>query len=145
MLFCTHYRPKVTVALKFFNDIQLKQNQMTSKLQSLENNLTKLTDSHYTQSDKPQANTNSIDMDTLSSGATASKSLPISDKKFNLVVYGITEHPPKTNRQTWLNNDLKCVLTCFSKIDNNIDSFAIKDYFRLGKYDSSSSCLRPLL
>ena len=145
MFFCTHCRPKVTVAFKFFNDIQLKQNQIESKLQSLENNLAKLTDSHYTQSDKPQANTDPIDTDTHSSGATVSKPLPIFDKKFNLVVYGITEHPPKTNRQTRLNKDLECLLTCFSKIDNKIDSFAIKDYFRLGKYDSSRPRPRPLL
>ena len=39
MFFCTHCRPKVTVALKIFNDIQAKQNQIETKLQSLENNL----------------------------------------------------------------------------------------------------------
>ena len=59
-------------------------------------------------------------MDTPSSGATVSRSSPISDKKFNLVVYGITEHPPKTNRQTRLNKDLECLLTFFSKIDNKL-------------------------
>ena len=45
-----------------------------------------------------------------------------------MVVYGITEHPPKTNRQTRLNKDLECLLTCFSEIDNKIDSSAIKDF-----------------
>ena len=62
-----------------------------------------------------------------------------------MVVYGITEHPPKTNRQTHLNKDLECLLTCFSEIDNKIDSSAIKDFFHLGKHDSSSSRPRPLL
>ena len=126
------------------NDIQAKQNQIETKLQSLENNLAKLTDSHSTQSGESQANSNAMDVDTPSSG-TVSKPLSISDKKFNVVVYGTTEHPPKTNRQTRLNKDLECLLTCFSEIDNKIDSSAIKDFFRLGKYVSSSSRPRPLL
>ena len=112
-------------------------------MQSLENNLAKLTDSHYTQSGESQANTNSMDVDTPSSGVTVSKPLSISDKKFNVVVYGITEHSPKTNRQTRLNKDLEGLLTCFSEIDNKIDSSAIKDFFCLGRYDSGSSRPRP--
>ena len=67
MFFCTHCRPKVTVALKF-NDTQAKQNQIEIKLQSLENNLAKLTDSHYTQSGESQVNSNAMDVDTPSSG-----------------------------------------------------------------------------
>ena len=126
--FCTHCRPKVTVALKFFNDIQAKQNQIETKLQSLENNLAKLTDSHSTQSGESQANSNAMDVDTPSSG-TVSKPLSISDKKFNVVVYGITEHPPKTNKQTRLNKDLEYLLTCFLEIDNKIDSSAIKGFW----------------
>ena len=93
MFFCTHCQPNVNVALKIFNDIKAKQNQIEAKLQSLENNLAKLTDSHSTQSGESQANGNAMDVDTPSSG-TVSKPLSISDKKFNVVVYGITEHPP---------------------------------------------------
>ena len=106
-----------------------KQSKNKSKLncKSLENNLAKLTDSHYTQSGESQANTNSMDVDTPSS---VSKPLSaISDKKFNVVVYGITEHPPKTNRQTRLNKDLEYLLTCFLEIDNKIDSSAIKGFW----------------
>lgn len=151
MFFCTQCRPKVTIALKFFNDIQTKQSQFETRLQSLENNLNKLTVNLNSQSDEIQTNPNSIqsmDMATSSSNTTLSKSTIASsnsDKKLNVVVYGVAEHPPKTNRQTRLDKDLDSLLSCFSDIDSKFDSSAIKDYFRLGKYDSSSSRPRPLL
>ena len=69
-----------------------------------------------------------MDMDTPSSGVTVSKPLPISDKKFNVVVYGITEHLPKTNRQTCVNKDLECLLKCFLEINNKTDSAAINTF-----------------
>ena len=42
MFFCTVCKPKVTLALKFFTDIQDKQDEMEKRLTEIEDNLKKL-------------------------------------------------------------------------------------------------------
>ena len=67
------------------------------------------------------------------------------ERKFNIVAYGIKESPQNTNRQERMKHDLECVLTSLSKTGVPIDSDAIKDLYRLGKYNSKNERPRPLL
>ena len=61
------------------------------------------------------------------------------------MAYGIKESPQNTNRQERMKHDLDCVLTSLSKTGVPIDSDAIKDLYRLGKYDCKNERPRPLL
>ena len=61
------------------------------------------------------------------------------------VVYGLDENPPNTNRQDRLRIDIHSATSAFSKLDNPIDGSAIKDCYRLGKYNAQASRPRPLL
>ena len=72
-------------------------------------------------------------------------SAPSSDKKLNIVVYGIPENPPNTKRQERLQADIKNVLTAIPRTENPIDASAIKDWYCLGKYSSNLGRPRPLL
>ena len=67
------------------------------------------------------------------------------DRKFNLVVYGIPECSQKTNRQLQTKQNLENVIEALSKADDEIEPNDIKDLYRLGKYDSKSERPRPLL
>ena len=70
-------------------------------------------------------------------------SLP--DKKFNVVVYGIPESPPNTDRQSRQKHDVEHVLKSLSDIDDKIKSSAFKDIYRLGKFRDNITKPRPLL
>lgn len=77
-----------------------------------------------------------------------SKSKPnmnYSDKKFNVVVYGIKESPPETKREIRTKNDLDNLISSLSDASLSIEPDAIKDSHRLGKYKSSNKQPRPLL
>ena len=65
----------------------------------------------------------------------------IPDRKCNVVFYGLAECPPNTPRATRSQSDLKNVLSAVP----NIDSSAIKDLHRLGKYKPGQQRPRPLL
>ena len=67
------------------------------------------------------------------------------DKKFNVVMYGIKESPPKTSKSDRLENDLQSITNEFAKVDLSIQASSVKDCFRLGKYKSDTSRPRPIL
>jgi len=67
------------------------------------------------------------------------------ERKFNLVVYGIPECSQKTNRQLRTKQDLENVIEALSKADEEIETNDIKDLYRLGKYNSNRERPRPLL
>jgi len=67
------------------------------------------------------------------------------DRKCNIVVYSINEPAPKTKKQTRLKQDIKGVLKAFAPINDQLDPSAIKDCFRLGKYNTSHTRPRPLM
>lgn len=69
----------------------------------------------------------------------------VSDKRFNVVVYGIEESPPNTSKETRQNQDLENLLSVLSNIDPSLNSSCIQDFFRLGKFSTSNSRPRPLL
>ena len=67
------------------------------------------------------------------------------DKKFNIVMYGIKESPPKTSKSDCLENDLQSINNAFTNADLQIQANSIKDCFHLGKYKSDASHPRLIL
>ena len=68
------------------------------------------------------------------------------ERKFNLVVYGIDECSQKTNRQLRTKQDLENAIEALSGANDEIEPSDVKDLYRLGsKYDSKSKRPRPLL
>ena len=57
----------------------------------------------------------------------------VEDKKFNTVVYGIKERPPRTAKPTFYEAKLPIITD------------SIRDCFRLGKYKPDAQCPRPIL
>ena len=68
------------------------------------------------------------------------------DKKLNLVFYGIPECPTGTSFHERLESDCDAILS-FAKSSDSVPlpTNTIKDCFRLGKYQQSSQAPRPLL
>ena len=77
----------------------------------------------------------------LSSAMTDAK--PKLDRKSNLVVFGVAEHPTGTPRHTRTLEDLSAISGILSKLSNSISEQSIKDCFRLGKFKEGRS--RPIL
>ena len=78
----------------------------------------------------------------LSKQPTTSSS---NSKKYNIVIYGIKEHPvgtPKFKRQQ---GDLQEIINTFSKVDKSVPPQSIKDHYRLGKFKQSLHRPRPIL
>ena len=71
--------------------------------------------------------------------------LTLIDKKFNIVIYGIKESPPKTTKVNHLEQDLQNIIHAFANADFQIDANSIKDCIRLGKYKPEVSRPRPIL
>ena len=67
------------------------------------------------------------------------------EKKFNVVIYGISECPKGTSRSERLNQNLSDVVSVFSKVSSSIQPQAIKDCFRVGIFNPQSSKPRPIL
>ncbi len=75
-------------------------------------------------------------------GSNASMS---SDKKFNAVLYGVNECPPGTPRPIRLDSDLSNAVSVFATLYSTIQLQAIRDCYRLGKFNPSNGYPRPLL
>ena len=68
-----------------------------------------------------------------------------SDKKYNIVLFGVYECSVDTSRYESLESDLNIVSEVVSGIDDSIQKHSIKDCFRLGKFNRASRCPRPIL
>ena len=68
-----------------------------------------------------------------------------SDRKYNIVVYGIEECPAGTPRSERSKHDVNESLSIVSNLDHDIQPFAIKDSLCLGKYKKESKGPRPVL
>lgn len=69
----------------------------------------------------------------------------IDDKKFNIVIYGIKECPPKTTKPARLEQDLQNIANAFNKAELPININSVRDCFRLGKYKPDAQHSRPIL
>ena len=65
------------------------------------------------------------------------------DRKSNVVIFGIKEHPKGTRRSERLSSDLEECTSLLSSIDHSINECYIRECVRLGKYDESKC--RPVL
>ena len=147
MCFCSCCEPKVKLALKFFDDIEEKYKSLENKLHQLEDKFSK---SLSVQTSENNTGPNNIQPNQTKTYASVAGSVPTSEqttaeKKFNVIVYGIAESPSSTTRSERIQNDLSKVVELFSKIDCNVGTNAIKDHFRLGKYQSNHQRPRPIL
>ena len=132
MFFCSICRPKVNLALKFFNDIEEKQKSLGEKVKQLEEKLqsfvTKISQSsnHSSTLDfssiDSQNNANSdLQPKTVTASLKTQKSPPklspsFLDKKFNIIVYGIEESSQGTKKYLRTQNDLNNLLAAFSNL-----------------------------
>ena len=67
------------------------------------------------------------------------------DRKYNVVVYGITECPKGTPRLNHFEEELNKAMPAFSDLDLSIDPKSIKDIYRLGKSSTENNKPRSLL
>ena len=68
-----------------------------------------------------------------------------SNRKFNVVMFGIGECRQGANRSERLAHDLSKVESVLTDIDGFLKSSSIKDCFRLGKYRADQAKPRPIL
>ena len=113
-------------------------------IQKLSNKLAELEGTQTTSQAKvvPMSNQNSSN---LSRDISGNKQVPLSDKKMNVVVYGLAENPSNTSRQDRLPKDVDSVLSALKDLENPIDASSIKDCYHLGKYKAQASKPRPVL
>ena len=67
------------------------------------------------------------------------------DRKFNLVLYGLPEHPKGTPRNERISEDHDSVLSSLQQLIPTFDEYHIRDCFRLGKFNDVSSRPCPVL
>ena len=180
MFFCTVCRPKVGLALKFFNEIEAKQRSLDEKMNQLEMRLNSVVSSNEKVNQLEQmvnSVVSSINMSTItqepdklistdnvnasnsivaavSHNAAQSTAAPplappmpppsVSDKRYNVVVFGLSESPPDTPRPERQKQDLSKLLEVLSSIDSSLTNASIQDFHRLGKFKPNSRP-RPLL
>ena len=77
--------------------------------------------------------------------SSSRKLLANTDRKYNVVIYGISECPKGTSRSERLTQDLSKVESVFSHVSSSIQSQAIKDCYRLGKFNPQKPNPRPIL
>ena len=158
MFFCSICRPKVSMALKFFNEIEQKQKSLDNKVKQLEEKITSLTSSVAnstavitTQSPETSlTNTNDAVVtqppDITNKSAAPPKPPPlVPDSRYNVVLYGIVESPSDTPRSDRQKHDLDQLLNVLSNIDASLTAASIRDFHRLGKFKPSNTRPRPLL
>ena len=159
MFFCSVCRPNVTLALKFFNEIQEKQKLLDDKVKQLEEKLNSITSVQERRASGPDATSAAMDTNlstpidtvTIQNVPALPKPRPkpssiISDKRYNVILYGIEESPANTYRADRQKYDLGKILNIMSDIDSSITSASIKDFYRLGKFNHGNNHRpRPIL
>jgi len=141
--FCSHctlvnQNKEINNLANIIKDLNTSIMSLTETISSLQSNITK-------QSNQVQQPSTSVSPPTASPRLVSSNSFTSSDRKFNVVVYGITECPANTNKQSRTQADLATFTTTLKEKKVMIESDSIKDLHRLGKYNSGNAKPRPLL
>ena len=76
---------------------------------------------------------------------TATTTVQPADRKFNLVVYGVSECPNGTSWPDRMKHDIDKSVSVLSKINNDINPNSVRDCLRLGKYNKEQYRSCPLL
>ena len=159
MFFCSVCRPKVKLALKFFNEIEEKQISMGERVKQLEEELKSLVtkisqlsnqsntlnvSSIVNQNDKP-----AVAVESLSKPSAPKPSSSVTRGFFLVSVNLILSSMVLPNAQKQLperqKSDLASCLTVVSKLNADINTHSIRDCLRLGNYKKESSRPRPIL
>ena len=72
-------------------------------------------------------------------------SLRKNEKKFSIIVYGVSECPEGTSKPDQSSHDFGEVASFLLKVDSSIQPQSIKDMHRLGKYHHERPRPRPIL
>ena len=73
------------------------------------------------------------------------KSSPQVERRFNVVLYGISEMPGDSSRPERMKHDLDTAVVTLNKLNKEINHSSIRDSFRLGKFKQNQARPRPLL
>ena len=141
--------------LKFFNEIEEKQKSMDERVKHLEEELKLLNTKILqpsTQANTPDASPSQNDCNNKpaivqveSNARTLPPKPPPSNRKFNLVLYGISECPSGTSRPERVKQDLNSTVPVLSKLNADINPTSVQECFRLGKYKNDHTRSRPIL
>ena len=140
----THQRDEINI---------LKQlvESLTEKISSLESNNSITSNSTSKTPNLIEANhsittseTNHNHLHTPSSGLVEPPKAK-SDKLFNVVMYGIKESKPNSSQATRLKHDMEAMQNVLTNIDPALSKSSIRDFHRLGKYNTSNPQPRPIL
>ena len=77
--------------------------------------------------------------------AVSSPEIADPDKKFGLVIYGISESPSGTPKSQRISADFEAVAGALNPLSNDFTEHSIRDCIRLGKYAPNSTRPRPIL
>lgn len=80
---------------------------------------------------------------TQTAGSTNKKDYPKQDRKFNLILFGVTECEKGTLRHRRISSDTESVAGILAAVDPDFSAQSLRDSFRLGKYQEERS--RPIL
>ena len=97
------------------------------------------------QIDTPGFMPSATSLSTTTSPPSSSNQPYESDKKFNVIVYGIKEHPMGTSKSKRQQEDVQQVIDVFSKLDKSVLPQSIRDHDRLGKFKQALPQPRPIL
>jgi len=82
-----------------------------------------------TSNDLPASNKKSLKTQIISEASN--------DRKFNVIVFGVPECKSETTRLEHLAKDSSSVISIFQKINSNLNESAVRDCFRLGRFNQS--------
>ena len=136
LFFCKSCRPKVSLSLKFFHEIQDKQSELDERLQELESKLT----SKDGNLNVPEEN-NSSTADTVQPAIINTQNLQHNQK----FMHGIDECEKGAPRNERSSRDFSSVTEIIAQVSENISPLSIHDLYRLGKYQEQSRLPRPIL
>ena len=94
---------------------------------------------------QPQQPASTHVLESTLPGKPTTRDLYSADRKFNLVVFGISECPPGTAQCTRFAHDLNEVVNILSLVDDSIQSHSVKDLRRLGEYKGKNGKPRAVL
>jgi len=139
--FCSHctlvnQNKEINNLTNIIKDLNSSIKSLTETISSLQSHVTK--QSHQVQQ-PPVSPPMALPRPISSNNSTSS------DRKFNVVVYGITECPGNTTKQTRTQADLTTFITTLKEKEVMIEPNSIKDLHHLGKYNSGNAKPCPLL
>ena len=93
--------------------VQTLTNRITELEAACKSSVSKPTAAQVTQIESSVNSTSVINKHSTAFTASLPPSIDTSERKFNIVVYGIAENRPKTNKETRVKEDLNNLLTYF--------------------------------